>query len=239
MVFSCSSPESISNLTKVEVTEESVKPISDKSDPLPTPQPALSPTTAQNTTTLRHRSISTKPEPISNTITALASKPSSISTSTQKGKPLKITPVAPPSEPSTAPSPSRMGTDEHTGARENSQPCTPTTGTPANISSSPTKPKRSVSEKIPAKSEIISRTSSEGAVSSQQTSFVKKSKTVRKLNSAKSLKTPSEGSPVPSSPGVRELERKASESSIMSTNSDSTSSSTDKSEEADTPAQVK
>ncbi len=239
--FTCSSnprPESTSQPTKVEVTREPPKLSTDKRSPLPNPQPTLSPTTAQETTTLRHCSVPTKPESVPSATTALpgpTSKPAPILTSVQKGKPLRI-PVTPPTASSVATPHSRTGTDENTGARENSQPCTPTTGTPAQVSASPTKQKRIVPETTASKSEIVSKMPTETAVSPQQTNG-RKSKTVRRLSS-KSLKTASDGSPLPSSPGVKELERKASESSIISTNSDSASSSTDKSEETETPAQV-
>ena len=158
------------------------------------------------------------------------SKPTPTAISTQKGKPLKI--AVPPASDSTIDSLARTSTDNHTGVREQLQPCTPTTGAPSHVSSSPSKPKRSVEkpfpDKAPSKTESSSKTPTETPTGNPQPQSSKKSKAVRRLSS-KSKMTP-EVSPLPPVV-VKELERKASESSI-----DSTSTSTDKSEETDSPS---
>ena len=244
--LSCSSnqkSESTGQSMKIEVTREPPKPSTDKNTPVskPKPEPLVTPTTAQEIPTLRHRVVQNKIErkPSSQeTITSLQPVPSrshTAVTSTPKGMSLKI-PIALVTEPSVI-SPPRTGTDNHTGAREQTQPCTPTTGAPAQLCSSPTKLKRSsektIPEKTASKGEIISKTPTETNPSSPPAN-VRKSKIVRKL---KPLKITPDSSPLPPS-GRKELERKVSESSIVSSNSDSASTGTDKSEEVETPSQV-
>ncbi|XP_064385266.1 transmembrane protein 131-like [Halichondria panicea] len=235
--------ESTGQSMKIEVTREPPKPSTDKNTPVskPKPEPLVTPTTAQEIPTLRHRVVQSKIErkPSSQeTITSLQPVPSrshTAVTSTPKGMSFKI-PIAPVTEPSVI-SPPRTGTDNHTGAREQTQPCTPTTGAPAQLCSSPTKLKRSSEKTIPektvSKGEIISKTPTETNPSSPPANG-RKSKIVRKL---KPLKITPDSSPLPPS-GRKELERKVSESSIVSSNSDSASTGTDKSEEVETPSQV-
>ena len=244
--LSCSSnqkSESTGQSMKIEVTREPPKPSTDKNTPVskPKPEPLVTPTTAQEIPTLRHRVVQSKIErkPSSQeTITSLQPVPSrshTAVTSTPKGMSFKI-PIAPVTEPSVI-SPPRTGTDNHTGAREQTQPCTPTTGAPAQLCSFPTKLKRSSEKTIPektvSKGEIISKTPTETNPSSPPANG-RKSKIVRKL---KPLKITPDSSPLPPS-GRKELERKVSESSIVSSNSDSASTGTDKSEEVETPSQV-
>ena len=140
---------------------------------------------------------------------------------------------------------SKVSTDNHTGAREQVQPnenVNSETQQVTALAQSLNKPK--ASEKVPPEKhtpkslpETAPKVPPTDAVSHTASSpNGKKSKGIRKVSS-KAQKSPLDVSPLPSA-ALKELERKASESSIISTNSDSTTSSVDKSEDAETPSQV-
>ena len=186
--------------------------------------------------------------PSPSSVTHSKSPPNTVPASMLKGK-LSKSPVS-DSDTSIGCS-SKVSTDNHTGAREQVQPSENVNNvTQQVLALTQTLNKPKASEKVlpekpspkslpetapnapPADTATASGTMSQAASSPNG----KKLKSTRKLI-AKVQKPPLEVSPLPSS-ALKELERKASESSIISTNSDSTTSSVDKSEDADTPSQV-